>query len=74
MKVGDLVSYRRLHFVRGLSPVGVVLKTPEKTGCGSPAPELCRNLACGCDKFEVRFNDITRFCRGKLLEIVSESS
>ncbi len=58
MEVGDLVSYLRLHYVRGLSPIGVVLKTPEETGCG---------------KFEVCFNDTKRLCLGELLEMISES-
>ncbi len=59
MKVGDLVSYLRLHYVKGLSPVGVVVRTPEETLNGD---------------FEVLFGDRVRFCRGKLLEIVSEVS
>ena len=59
MKIGDLVSYLRLHYVKGLSPVGVVLKTPEETSNGD---------------FEVLFGDRVRFCRGKLLEIVSKVS
>ena len=59
MKIGDLVSYLRLHYVKGLSPVGVVVRTPEETLNGD---------------FEVLFGDRVRFCRGKLLELVSKSS
>ena len=59
MKVGDLVSSRRVHYVKGLSPVGVVVRTPEETLNGD---------------YEVLFGDRMRFCRGKLLEIVSEVS
>ena len=58
MKVGDLVRYKRLHYVKGLSPVGVVLRTPDETLNGD---------------FEVLFSDTVRFCRGKLMELVSEN-
>ena len=59
MKIGDLVSYLRLHYVKGLSPVGLVVRTPEETNNGD---------------FEVLFGDRMRFCRGTRLEIVSEVS
>ncbi len=57
MKVGDLVSYKRMSHIKNVSHIGVVLRVPEDPINGV---------------YEVLFGDRRRFCRGKLLEVVSE--
>jgi len=58
MKVGDLVRYKPMNALPHLG-VGIVLNTPEETLNGD---------------FAVLFGDIVRFCRGRLMEVVSEVS
>jgi len=57
VKVGDLVRYKTMHALPLVS-VGIVLRTPEETHNGDS---------------EVLFKHRIRFCRGKLMEVVSES-